>query len=143
MTLDPREAQRLIDDERNIEARKLRFAAELDAAKEERLLKRSIRGQMESALHPGSRLLPTIQGLSSHERKNYSIGKLVADMVKGTKETTLEREVSWSIQKDIGTTAEHGGHLIPLRLSMSGLDTKTNAQGGYLTSPKVNDVIDT
>ncbi len=141
MTLDPREAQRLIDDERNIEVRKLRFAAELDSAKEEHFLRRTIRNQMAAVTNPGSKVPPTIQALSAHERKTYSISKLVADMVKETKETTLEREVSWSLQKDVGTP-EHGGHLIPLRLSMSGLDTRTNAQGGFLTSPKVNDIID-
>ena len=140
MPPDPREAQRLIDDERNIEVRKLRFAAELDSAKDEQLLRRNLKGQMESVLHPGGDLLPTIKALSPHERKNYSIAKLLSDMTKGNKETTLEREISWSLQKDLKTTAEHGGHLIPMR--MSGLDTKTNAQGGYLTSPKVNDIID-
>jgi HK97 family phage major capsid protein len=136
----PCEAEQLLRDEQSIEARKLRFARELDEAKEERFLRRNIRGQLEAAIHPGSGMLPTIQALTPHEHRNYSIGKLVADMVRGTKDTTLEREVSWSIQKDLGMTAAHGGHLIPLR--MSGLDTKTNSSGGFLTAPKVNDVID-
>jgi HK97 family phage major capsid protein len=53
---------------------------------------------------------------------------------------TLEREISHSIEQDIKQAPAHGGAFIPLR--MSGLDTKTNAAGHFLTAPRVGDILD-
>lgn len=138
----PAEAARLLADEQSIEQRKFRFARELDEAKEERLLRRNIKGQMEAALHPGSGLLPTVAALSKHEIKSYSIVKGLQDQLKESRELTLESEISHSIAKDIRKGTEHSGLWMPLRFTMSGLDTKTNAQGGYLVERRVADVID-
>ena len=80
-------------------------------------------------------LLPTVAALSRHELKQYSLAKLIRDRADRVAGPTLEREVSDGIAADLNTTPAHGGYFVPLR--MSGLDTKTNAGGGYLTQTTV------
>ena len=82
----PREAARLIADEQDIEARKLRFAREMDEAKEEIFLKRNLKGQMEAVLRPNSGLLPTVLALSAYEKKQYSVVKLLQSQATESKE---------------------------------------------------------
>ena len=102
----PAQVHRLIYDEQDIERRKFQFARELDEAKQERLLRRHIRGEMEEALHPGGGLLPTVKALTKHELKSYSIVKGLQDQLKESRELTLESEISHSIAKDIRKETE-------------------------------------
>jgi HK97 family phage major capsid protein len=100
--------------------------------------------QLDGLLEP-SGVLPTIKALSPHERRRYSVKSLVESMSAGGKrqDLTLEREISASIAKDLGTAPEHGGFFVPLRLQGSGLDTKSNAGGAYVTPTKVSgDILD-
>lgn len=50
----PLQVRQLELDEASIEQRKFRFAREMDEAKEERLLRRNLKGQMEASVRPGS-----------------------------------------------------------------------------------------
>ena len=74
-------------------------------------------------------LLPTVQSLTNHERRNYSLQKLICNL-SGYGSPGLEHEVSASIGQDLKTVPKHGGVFVPF--TMSGLDTTTNAGGNYL-----------
>jgi HK97 family phage major capsid protein len=100
------------------------------------------RAQLAGALGTGG-LLPTISALTAHEKRNYSLAKALQAMAAHDKGLSLEKEISESISQDIGQVAPHGGLWIPLRISASGLDTKTAPGGGYLTGKPVSaDIID-
>jgi HK97 family phage major capsid protein len=138
----PYQVEQLLRDEESIARRRLQYASELDAAHDARLQRRHLLAQMTAVGNPKSPLLPTVANLSVHEREKYSLVAALQSQLSPSKEVTLEKEVSWSIEKDIGQVANHGGVWIPLRLTMSGLDTKSDAAGGYLTTPKVPQIID-
>ena len=87
---------------------------------------------------PSSGLLPTVAALTSHERRNYSLQHLVANLA-GYGDPGLEHEISSSIAHDLRTTPAHGGVFVPF--VMSGLDTRTDGAGGFLVPTRVSSSI--
>src|SRR5215467_855875 len=115
---------------------RLRIAVDLARQKSAIKERKYARADLEIGNRDG--LLPTVAALSRHEVRNYSLSNLVKNMVAGNLKNTLEAEVSDSIGHDLKAPAAHGGVLVPFRLSASGLDTKTDSGGGYLTSPSIS-----
>ena len=146
MTLDPREAQRLIDAEQDIARRRFQFASELTEADELRQLSRKLKGQMAAYnSNPTAGMLACVAGRSPHEKREYSISKLVADMMKpGRAEMSLERELSSDIAEEVKQRPQRGGCYVPLRIAAAtaGLDSTSNSRGGYLVQAKVANIID-
>jgi HK97 family phage major capsid protein len=127
--------------EQELAEKKLEIARELQSHHDQRIEKRQTRAQVASALGTGG-ILPTIQALTPHEKRNYSLAKALQAEAAHDKGLTLEREISESIAKDIGQVAAHGGIWVPLRISAAGLDTRTLPGGGYLTAKPVGDILD-
>lgn len=143
----PAQANRLERDEEDLQRRRFQYAREDTERIENRATRRHVAGEIERTLRPETAMLPTVLALSNHERRSYSVMKAIHALATRTggltgPEPSLEREISGSITKDIGRPPDHGGIYVPLRLSASGLDSKTNASGGYLAQTKIGDIID-
>jgi len=83
-------------------------------------------------------------GLTPREARSYSFGRAILSACN-PKESTLEREVHNVIAARLGREIRGGaGIFIPTRLNpqASGLDTKTNAGGGYTVATDVHDYVD-
>lgn len=146
--MDPYQAQALVDAEKKLDAARLAAAAEKTAFAERRRQARHVRATIAD---DGSELLPTVAGLSKHERRNYEktgVRDLIANMVDfdtrksgsatcAAPENCLGREISASISQDLGQAPPHGGCWVPLRISAIGLDEKSNG-GSYLTQTAVS-----
>ena len=86
---------------------------------------------------PSTGLLPTIQALTAHERRNYSLQRLISNLAGyGERGGSLEHEVSASIAHDLKTVPQHGGAYVPF--VMSGLDSRTDGAGGYILPTRVS-----
>lgn len=132
------EIERLRRDEESIQGRRFQFARESTEARENRQLAKRIKVDLAAAINQVPGVLPTILSLSPHEQRTYSVSKLVNALARESKELSLEREISQSIAQDLKQVPEHGGVYVPFRVSMSGLDTKTNAGGKFLTEERVS-----
>lgn len=93
---------------------------------------------------PAPQQWPTADGAGLERVREEAIQRrqVVAVSSHRVERNALEREISHSIEKDIGRVASHGGLFVLLRISASGLDTKSNAAGGFLTAPRVGDILD-
>jgi HK97 family phage major capsid protein len=140
---DPAVIESLRKQERDIQAAFLMIAADHDRQADRRHNRRHVRAQIEHSVNPSS-LLPTVSALTAHERRNYSVAALIGSLCepRAPEGLSLEREISLSIAKDLKTVPQHGGVFVPLRISATGLDTKTPAAGGYLATPRGQDIID-
>lgn len=83
-------------------------------------------------------------GMSEREATSYSVGRAILGALD-PKEKCFEREVSATIEAKLGRPTRTGNALfVPskLRPRASGLDTKTNAAGGYMTGERILDLVD-
>ncbi len=119
--------------EARLQDEKFQLIIDRSRQKENRLLKRSTLAAMET---PPSGVLPTIAALTQHELRRYSLKNLISSLA-GFQEMGLEGEISASISRDLGSAPSHGGVWLPYRMA-SGLDTKTNAAGGYEVATKIS-----
>jgi len=117
---------------------------------------RGRRGQKPRPLTPpmeeASALLPSIQALSKHELKSYSIQRLINSQLDRQRKRSLsaasappplclEDEISVAIQKDIGMLPPAGGSFVPMRIEASGLDTRSGSNGSLTVQTKLGDPI--
>jgi HK97 family phage major capsid protein len=143
----PLQVQRLIEAEDQLFQTRLQYASDSDAAREQRLARRNLRGQMEATVRPSS-LPPTIASLSEHERKRYSLINAISTLEKKALQQggssgeplSLESEISMSLARDIGSVPNNGGMFIPTRLRASGLDSKTNSSDAYSVTYVAEDI---
>ena len=130
--------------EARIAERKLVIAAERDEAR--RHLQLSKRVRKEINVDASSPLLPTVQSLSRHEVKNYSLSRAISYLCKTASgaraDDCLEAEISRSVADDLKVAPK--GLFVPLQLRprASGLDSNTNAAGKYLVTEQLRDLID-
>lgn len=144
--MDLNDALRVVsgEAENELARAKLAIAAESDARAQQRRDKRRALVTMAPRI-PG--ILPTVSALSEHERRNFSVARLLQNLVQNQGrrtglEQSLETEVSQGISADLGNTPPpHGGAWLPLRLA-GGLDSKSAASGGFVTATRVGDILD-
>lgn len=89
--------------------------------------------------------IPSVtDSLSTKEKKDYSVVRAIRAMAGLGGDAGLEREVSSAITKKLGQEPVSGGMYVPtcLRPRASGLDSKTNAAGGYAVQTDVRDLIE-
>lgn len=129
--------------EADLAGKRLQIDLELQRHQAERIERRKAMRDVEATLSPVVGVLPTIAALTPHEKRRYSVTSALRDMASRQKDMTLEKEISQSIAEDLKQEPMHGGRYIPLRLSASGLDTRTNSGGAYLKgTPVSGDIID-
>jgi HK97 family phage major capsid protein len=78
--------------------------------------------------------------MSDWERDRYSFVKVLLHQAEEPVDAGLEKEVSQHLQKRLKRAPV--GMYVPAQLQRSGLDTKTNAAGAFLTAPKNQDIIE-
>jgi HK97 family phage major capsid protein len=129
--------------ERELTQRKIDAAYEMDEHSRDRRAKRAALAQTYRRDAVNGGVLPTIAALTPHETRNYSLSRLLRDMLPTGEKHSLEKDISASIEKDLGvSTRSLGGLFVPLRLTASGLDTLTTGTGKYLQQQTVGQVID-
>ena len=126
--------------EQELSAKKLQAAREQDLDGELIRARQRIKVDLANVSGTPAGMLPTIHSLSNHERKHYSLAKLLRDSLTGVEGPTLERDVSDGISADLKQVPK--GRWVPLRIRASGLDLKTQTAGAYLAGREVGDVID-
>lgn len=139
----PETVQRLVKAEEDLRGQWIQIARDRDRQADMRADRRHIKAVIEASVNPNAGVLPSVQSLTPHEKRRYSVTALLQSMLEARHDEplTLEREVSMAISKDIGTVPQRGGYFIPLQIR-AGLDTKTNAAGGYLAETQVKDIVD-
>ena len=140
------EVERLRRDRESVERRELELPLKISEARAESEQVRSLARSMGPA-DPSSSLLPSVAQWTAHERRNYSLQRLIQSMARdpmGKKESCAERELSHALREDLKRVGavDHSGCYVPMRISMSGLDTKTNAAGRYTVATRVEDIIE-
>lgn len=83
----------------------------------------------EQGLRTG--LLPSVAAMTEHERRNFSVSRLISAIPKEKHDSCLETDLSEAIAVDLGAPP-HLGSWLPMRIQASGLSTNTNTSGGYL-----------
>jgi HK97 family phage major capsid protein len=78
--------------------------------------------------------------MSEWERDRYSFVKVLRHQAEEAVDCGLEKEISQHLEKRLKRTPV--GMFVPMQLQRSGLDTKTNAAGAFLTAPKNQDIIE-
>jgi HK97 family phage major capsid protein len=89
-------------------------------------------------------LLPSVAAMTEHERRNFSISRLLRAISKEKHDSSLETDLSEAIAVDLGAPP-HLGSWLPMRIqaSASGLSTNTNSSGGFLKQTVVeNNIVD-
>ena len=131
-----------------LDAARIQIAADRDRTIRERREVRQARAQV-AASGKQSDLLPTIQALTQHEIRNYSVTRLIKNQLEHQRACTfnpsgprpalcLEDEIGISLQADLKMVPELGT-FVPLILA-SGLDTNTNSGGKYLVGEQPQDI---
>jgi HK97 family phage major capsid protein len=139
--------------EKELDEKRAAINIALAQRRTDRSEKRLARTAVAAAIDHAPGVLPTVAALSDHERRRYSVANLISHMAKAYEqnranplvkacEPSLESEISDSIANDLKMIGPHGGHWVPLSLQASGLDTKRESVGGYLTTNKVMDIVD-
>jgi len=101
---------------------------------------------------PVASMLPSIKGLTDHERRRYSLRNLINHQLERQRHhimspseahpaACLEDEISQSIAADLKILPPPGGSFVPYVMG-AGLDTKSNANGAYTVGTKLLDFID-
>ena len=122
--------------EQELQLEKYAILADSQRRQDDRRLKRQAAAFVETERAAKSAMLPAVLALTDHEKRNFSTSRLIAAISKEKADPCLEVELSEAISANIGVPP-HGGHWLPLRISASGLDTKTNAGGGFLKQTQV------
>ena len=98
---------------------------------------------MHKLILPGEGVRSVMDGLTRHERENYSVVRAILAADNFDYDAPLERELSEAICKGTGkTTIEPGGILIPTQMNRSGLVTSSAGAGGNLVQTTQGDLVD-
>ena len=123
--------------EARIQQDRYTIAAEQQQREDELHNKRDLKRQMAAGEGLKNGLLPAVAAMNSHEVRQFSVSRLVNAISKAKKDQCLETDLSDAICGDLGTPP-HGGTWLPLSISASGLDTKSNSGGNYLVQTSVS-----
>ena len=94
--------------EARLQEERYEIAAQQQQREDARLAKRDVARLMSSEQALKSGMLPSVLAMTDHERRNFSVSRLVAAISKPKKESCLEVDLAESIAADIGV-APHGG----------------------------------
>ena len=90
--------------------------------------------------HQPNETAALLDGMSEWERDRYSFVKVLLHQAEEPVDCGLEKEISQHLERRLKRAAV--GMFVPTMLQRSGLDTKTNAAGAFLTAPKNQDIIE-
>ncbi len=141
--------------ERELDAQKSNINLALSERREAQKQARHLRAKVEAGANPA--VLPTLAALTPHERKNYSVRRLIESQLQNRRKReftpaantvplSLEHEIALALAQDLEPSGilppVIGASFIPLQIQASGLDTKTNAEGHYLVGDRILDPIE-
>lgn len=137
------EVERLRKDRESVAHREIELPMQLSEARAKSEQLRTLARTMGPA-DASSALLPSVQAWTAHERRNYSLQRLIMSLAKDPmgKDGCPEREMSHAIAEDLHLAPAHSGVYVPTSIRMeSGQDSRTGAAGGFTIARRVEDIV--